>query len=103
MPDLIGLLLYSNTRRVCVGVGSVEQAEFHSRGILGKDGEVDSLAIPCGSQWIGASRPSSHFSSVRICVLVVSYEQHKKSRDFFRSSPRYMCLIARCKRYGRFG
>src|SRR5512141_31244 len=71
MPDLIGLLLYSNARRLSVGVGSVEQAEFHSRSILGKDGEVDSLAIPCGSQWIGPSRPRSHFSSLRICLLVV--------------------------------
>src|SRR5881396_2059320 len=73
VPDLIALLLHSNARRVSVGVGSVEQAEFHSRGILGKDGEVDSLAIPCGSQWIGGARPSSHFSSLRIYLLVVKH------------------------------
>ena len=70
VPHLISSLCYSNARRVCVG--SVEQAEFHSRGILGKDGEVDSFAIPCGSQWIGISRPSSHCSFLRVflCVMI---------------------------------
>ncbi len=67
MPDIIGAFLDHDPVRCFRGIGSVEEAEFHRRGIFRKEGEVHPFAVPCGAERVGMSGPDSH-ASIRLLV-----------------------------------
>ena len=62
VPDHVGLFGDLDAVRFALALGRIEQAQLHARGMLRVEGEVRSTAVPGGAQWIGATRPDSHFS-----------------------------------------
>jgi hypothetical protein len=64
VPDVVGAFLDPDSVGFLSGVGVVEQAQLHRRGILGKQREVHSLAIPGGAKRVGMPGPDSHTGPV---------------------------------------
>src|SRR5207249_5130727 len=60
VPDLIRPFAEHDLVLLDRIIGPVEQAELDRRRVLGEEREVDTLAIPRGSEWVGKTRPDSH-------------------------------------------
>ena len=65
MPHAVGLLGQRNAMRLAHGLGRIKQTEINLRRMFREHGEIDTLAIPCGSQWRGPSWPDSHCNQLR--------------------------------------
>src|SRR5262249_6929651 len=61
MPDLIGALAQADLVGLDPVVFAVEETQLHRRRVLGEEGEVATLAVPRGSEWVGFAWPDAHW------------------------------------------
>src|SRR5262245_45149975 len=65
MPDMIRPFLELQPKRFLLGLGPIEQAKLDAARVLGKDREIDALAIPGCSQGMRTAGPGTHASWLR--------------------------------------
>src|SRR5206468_8272182 len=59
VPDQVGAPLHGNPDRLARVVRSIEQAQLHRTRVFGEDREVDALAVPRRTLWVGSPGPDS--------------------------------------------
>jgi hypothetical protein len=69
MPDLISVFSDRNANVFFGGLDVLEQAQFNTGGVLGKNGEVDTVAHPGRAKWIRKTEPSLYRSHKRAAFL----------------------------------
>ena len=60
MPHLISALTHHDLVRLHRVVFSVEEAQLDGGRVLREDREVDALAVPICTEWVGLAGPDTH-------------------------------------------
>jgi len=60
VPDVVGALIQANLLGFGPAFDLIEETELDVGGIMGIEGEVDTIPIPKGAQWIRVARVYRH-------------------------------------------